>query len=364
VEQESTLLKKSKNFCLEKIKEGYKLKIILIGTEPEIDPRTHKISVSLKKHSHNFEILWPSIKIRKGGRFLSALLRYVGYMLQIAISNADIYWVANAPDIVMIPLFLLKRAYIYDFRSMWSKEVKAELGNGLLSSFAHIIEVLAMKNSRIIVLNTDTLFNDAKPFNKPLFLIPNYPLKDFKPTITSKIFRKINGVNKSSKIVLYVGRLSKVEGADIIPSLMKKLSRHKEIKLWIVGAGSLQDLMKKLEKKYPKNLKFFGWQKYKHIPNFINASDVCIVPRHRDHNSFYYNEKGVQKISEYMLYRKPIICSGIAPSNQYLLVEEENLFEGILKALKDKAPIPTPKTWEEHAEPELLRTLNSLKKSI
>jgi hypothetical protein len=65
-----------------------------------------------------------------------------------------------------------------------------------------------------------------------------------------------------------------------------------------------------------------------------------------------------------MLYRKPIICSGIAPSNQYLLVEEENLFEGILKALKDKAPIPTPKTWEEHAEPELLRTLNSLKKSI
>jgi glycosyltransferase involved in cell wall biosynthesis len=334
-------------------------KIVLLATEPEIDPRTYKIYATLKKYGYLPEILYPKVKTRKGGRVISGLLRYIVYMLQISISKADLYWVANAPDIVAIPLFTLKRKYVYDFRSVWSKEMEAEFGKTIWSHLARIIETLAMKNAKIIVLNSDTLLKDAKPYNKPLFLIPNYPLKNFKPTVPRQKFRQIHGATEDSKIVLYVGRLSRVEGADLIPNLIKELSKHNTIKLWIVGGGPFQDLMKRLQKKHPENMKYFGWQPYNQIPNFINASDVCIVPRHRDYNSPYYNEKGVLKISEYMLFKKPIVCSGIAPSNQYLLLEEDNLVHGILEALKGNAPIPTPKTWEEDAELELLTTLKT-----
>lgn len=337
------------------------LKIVLLALEPERDPRTRKISVSLKKHGYQAEILWPILVqkfiTRKGRRIFSGLLRYIVYILQIATSKADLYWVANAPDIVAIPLFGLRKRYVYDFRSVWSKEMEAEFGKTIWVRLARLIETWAMKKAKIIALNSEILQEDAKPYNKPMFLIPNYPLKNFRPTVSRQKFRQMHGVNGGSEIVLFVGRLSRVEGADTIPNLIEKLSKHNTIELWIVGGGSFQESVEKMQKEYPKNMKYFGWQPYDQIPNFINASDVCIVPRHRDQNSPYYNEINVLKISEYMLFRKPIVCSGIAPSSQYLLVKEDDLVDGILEALKGNAPIPTPRTWEEYAEPELLETL-------
>jgi len=315
--------------------------------------------MSLRKHGYSHEVLWPKVRTRKGGRAISAFIRYTVYMLQIVMSRADIYWVANAPDVVAIPLFILQRKYIYDFRSVWSKEIETEMGRGIWPRLARIIETLAMRNARIIVLNSDTFLEDAKPYNKPLFLVPNYPRKNFRPAIPRQEFRQMHGVSENSEIVLLVARLTKVEGADMIPRLTERLSKQSKIKLWIVGAGALQDLIRRLEKRFPDHLEYFGWQKYDQIPNFINASDVCIVPRHHDHNSHYYNEINVQKISEYMLFRKPIVASGIAPSSQYLLVDEDNLVDGILEALKGNAPDPTPRTWEDDAEPELLRTLRA-----
>jgi len=334
-------------------------KIVYLGTEPEADVRMKKISRSLKKHGYQFEALKPKFRTTVGGRAVSAIARYMSYMLQILLSKADFYWVANAPDVVAIPLIVLGRNYVYDFRSVWSNEIRAEFGRGLWPFLARVVEKLAMKNAKVIVLNTDTLSEDAKPFGKPLFLVPNYPTKDFETTIDRSRFRQMHGIRGDTKIVLYVGRLSRVEGADRFPKIAEELSKHPKIKLWIVGAGPLENLVQQLEKTYPTTLKFFGWQPYDMIPNFINTSDVCIAPRHVDHNSRYYNEKGVLKISEYMMFKKPIVCTGIAASSQYLLVEEDKLVDGILRALKGEAPTPTPKTWEENAEPQLLEVIRA-----
>jgi len=316
-----------------------------------------KIATSLKRHGYQFEVLQPRFRTYIAGRAISALIRYITYMTQIFLSKADLYWVANAPDVITMPLIVLRRKYIYDFRSVWSNEIRAEFGSGLWSFLARILETLSMKNAKIIVLNTDTLFEDAKPFDKPLFLVPNYPSKDFKANIPRSRFRELHGITDTFKVVLYVGRLSRVEGADLFPEILKELSKHADIRLWIVGAGPLEGWVKRLEKTYPKVLKFFGWQPYDMIPNFINASDICIVPRHFDHNSRYYNEKGVMKISEYMMFKKPIVCSGIAPSSQYLLVRENELVDGIFRALRGKAPTPSPRTWEKNAEPQLLEVV-------
>lgn len=70
----------------------------------------------------------------------------------------------------------------------------------------------------------------------------------------------------------------------------------------------------------------------------------------------------MQKIAEYMLFRKPIVASGIAPSEEYLLVEPEDMADGILHALDGKAPKPTPRTWEADSKKKVLEVVKSVVK--
>jgi len=71
----------------------------------------------------------------------------------------------------------------------------------------------------------------------------------------------------------------------------------------------------------------------------------------------------VQKIAEYMFFRKPIVACGIAPSKEYLLVEPEDMANGILLALNGKAPIPTPRTWEDDCKAKVIEVVNSFGKT-
>ena len=114
--------------------------------------------------------------------------------------------------------------------------------------------------------------------------------------------------------------------------------------------------------KLPPARQIFGWRPYWEIPNFVNAADVCVVPRHETPFSDYYNEEGVHKISEYMFFRKPIVACGIAPSKEYLLVEPQDMAEGILQALEGKVPQPTPKTWEDDCKEKVLEVVDFAKK--
>jgi hypothetical protein len=63
-------------------------------------------------------------------------------------------------------------------------------------------------------------------------------------------------------------------------------------------------IIEELERKFPEAVKFFEWRSYKEIPKFVNAADVCIVPRHKTSFSKYCNEEGIQKILEYMVFLK------------------------------------------------------------
>ena len=156
--------------------------------------------------------------------------------------------------------------------------------------------------------------------------------------------------------------LSKTEGVDILPSIVEGLlKKTKKIGLWIVGDGVLRSVAEELERKFPETVAFFGWRPYREISDFVNAADVCIVPRHETSFSDYYNEEGVHKISEYMLLEKPIVACGIAPSKEYLLVKRQDLVKGILEALEGKAPKPTPRTWEGDCSQKVLELIKFIK---
>ena len=89
-----------------------------------------------------------------------------------------------------------------------------------------IIEDIALKYAEVITLTTSKLVARVKRYDKLVYVIPNYPLKSFGVTVSRAEFRRRHGVSDSEKVVLFVGRLSRVEGADmlcdIVASVLKK----------------------------------------------------------------------------------------------------------------------------------------------
>lgn len=342
------------------------LKVIYITLPPHKYPRVKKIAATLKGQNITFQALVPKIRVKLGNtkakRLISAVITYTVFLLQTFLADADIYWVANAPEIFVLPLILRKKKYILDYRSPWSLEVRLEFGKGILSYMAERLTYVALKYAKVVTLASSTLLEDVEKFGKKVYIIPNYPQKDdFKPTVSYDDFRKLHGVKKGEKVILFVGNLSKVEGVDILPEIVEGLlEKRKKIVLWIIGDGVLRSVPEELERKFPENVKFFGWRPHREVPNFINAADVCIVPRHEGPFSHYANEEGVQKISEYMFLGKPIVACGIAPSKEYLLVKREDMAKGILEALEGKAPKPTRRTWEDDCKEKVLELIKDV----
>jgi len=349
--------------------EKMSLKLVYITLYPEKYPRVKKIATTLEGKDINFQALTPRIRIKLGNRkverLISAFITYTSFLLQIFFTEANIYWVANAPDIFFLPLILKKKEYIVDYRSSWPLVIKLEFGKGMLSRIAGYLTYTALKYAKVITLTSSALLKDVKKFGKKVYVIPNYPQKDyFKPDVSRDQFRKLHGVKKGDKIILFIGKLAKIEGADILPSIIKELlEKRKKVVLWIVGDGALRSMAEELERKIPENVRFFGWRPYREIPNFINAADVCIVPRHKGPVSYSWNEECVFKISEYMFFRKPIVACGVAPSKEYLLVKRQDMVKGILEALEGNVPKPTRRTWEDECEEKVLEVIEFIKSS-
>jgi len=340
------------------------MKVTYVALDPLKYPRVKKIAYSLRKRSDiQFHVLTPKIRLiwygNKVKRLISAFINYTTVFLQIFFAKSDIFWVANSPDILVLPLVLKRKGYILEYRSPWSIEIEREFGPGPWARLAALIENVALKNASIITLATSRLEAKIRNLGKPYFVIPNYPLKTFKASIRREEFRRQQGVKDGEKVVLFVGRLSSHEGVDLLPNIVEDvLKKEKDVVFWVVGDGPLFPSLRRLGEKMAGRLRLFGWQAYESIPNFINAADVCVLPMRESAHAEYYNEEGLQKISEYMFFEKPIVACGVAESSEYLLVKEDELADGILRALRGEAPKPKRRTWEDFSEKRILEMFN------
>jgi glycosyltransferase involved in cell wall biosynthesis len=343
------------------------MRVAYIVLDPVKSARLRKIAQSVRKCGGVvFSVMIPKVRFvwrgNKLGRLFIGVTNYLAFILQIMLVKADVFWVANCPDIFVLPVVLRKKRYVLDYRSPWALQVKQEFGSGPWARLSAIIEDIALRYAEVITLTTSKLVTRVERYGKPICVIPNYPLKSFGVTVSRAEFRRSHSVSDSEKVVLFVGRLSRVEGADMLCDIIASVLKKTSVMLWVVGDGPLYPLLERCKDKFPSNIRLFGWRPHEEIPNFINASDVCIVPRHKVSYSYFYNEEGVTKISEYMFFAKPIVACGIAGSKQYLLVDEKEMAEGIITALTQKVPSPTRKTWEDYCEKKICE-LSSLLRS-
>jgi glycosyltransferase involved in cell wall biosynthesis len=338
--------------------------VLYIALDPLKYPRIKKLARTFQKHENiDFDVMIPKFRVvyRGGriGRFLMAVINYLTVLLQILFSRADLFMVANCPDILVFPLALRRRRYVFEYRSPWAIEVEDEFGSGPWVRFTAFIERFALQHAWIITLTTSRLLVRVKMYGKPVFVFPNYPPKTFGTvSVSSDEFKESLSYGKDSRVVLFVGKLTRVEGADMLPKIMEDVLDKADVFFWIVGSGPLYPALEEFAKRFPAKVKLFGWQPHEKIPDFISAADVCIAPRHRSIFSDFYNEEGVTKISEYMFFEKPIVACGVAESGEYLLVGEGKMAEGILKALTGSVQPSRRRTWEDYSERQISEMLS------
>jgi len=107
----------------------------------------------------------------------------------------------------------------------------------------------------------------------------------FKP-LNQQECRKKTGLDINEKIILFVGSLEAVKGIEFLISSFHLLKQKyaKNVKLVIIGKGSLEDEIKKQIEylELQKNIMMVGEVKHDNIPNWMNASDVFCLPSIRE----------------------------------------------------------------------------------
>ncbi len=111
-----------------------------------------------------------------------------------------------------------------------------------------------------------------------------------------------------SKIVLFVGRMTRLKGVDILLRAVAAMEEREGLKIVIIGGGQgdaevsiLRDLG--LELGIEKHLLFLGSVPQENLPMYYSAADVCVVPS-------YYETFGLVAV-EAMACGTPVVAARV-----------------------------------------------------
>jgi hypothetical protein len=116
--------------------------------------------------------------------------------LPIIFVKAELFWVANCPDILAIPLVLRRKKDLLEYRSPWSIEVEVEFGKGPYVPPAAAIENAVLRNALAVTLTTSKLSKKTKSLANPSLLYARAQYMFFSKPIVAC------GITKSSKYLL------------------------------------------------------------------------------------------------------------------------------------------------------------------
>ena len=130
----------------------------------------------------------------------------------------------------------------------------------------------------------------------------------FNPDVDGCVMREKLGIGKDDVVLFFMGWLYPFSGLkEVSVELAKVKDEHPNIKLLIVGDGDLYHELQRFRKDYGlKQLILAGRQPYETIPEYIAASDICLLPAYN--NEVMRNIVPI-KMYEYMACGKPVIAT-------------------------------------------------------
>lgn len=121
---------------------------------------------------------------------------------------------------------------------------------------------------------------------------------------------------EKKKRILYVGRLTKLKGVDLLIRAYKQVKeKHPNIELCLVGDGPDEDEFKKLAEG-TDDISFEGYKQYDQLLPYYLNSDLFVLPTLKDVWGLVVNEA--------MMCGLPVLCSKYAGCCRDLIKEGEN----------------------------------------
>jgi glycosyltransferase involved in cell wall biosynthesis len=217
--------------------------------------------------------------------------------------------------------------------------------NPLTINLARVIESFTLRNAIYVVSVTEGI----KKYLKENYRIDSNRIFTISNGVNTDLFKQIDNtkevlnLNPQFNYVLFVGSLVDWQGVDTLikasPLVLKDMPKTRFL---IVGDGpmkvSYMDLVTQIT--VSEKFSFIGTVPHELVPLYINASDICVVPKKPLESGY-----SPLKLYEYMACGKPVVASNIpgfeilSESNSGLLFEPENpkeLANTILKLLHDE----------------------------
>lgn len=141
-------------------------------------------------------------------------------------------------------------------------------------------------------------------------------------------FKKQLGIAVSSKVLLYVGRITPEKNIDFLIKVVKKIVKiRKDVVLIMVGDGILLNSRKRLTRKLKlnQNIIWTGLQPYEKLPLFYGIADLFLFPSRTDTQALVLYEalaSGLPVVAIDSLASKAIIHNG---KNGFIV--PENIFQ-------------------------------------
>ncbi|MDH7594427.1 MAG: glycosyltransferase family 4 protein [Methanomicrobiales archaeon] len=122
--------------------------------------------------------------------------------------------------------------------------------------------------------------------------------------------RKELGIGQEDIVLFFMGWLYEFSGLREVALAMKNGKNFPHVKLLVVGDGELLPDLEAIQKLdgMQDRIIFSGWRPYSEIPDFLAASDICILPA--ENNAIMRNIVPI-KMYEYMAAGKPVIATAL-----------------------------------------------------
>lgn len=178
---------------------------------------------------------------------------------------------------------------------LFFERINYKMADALISVTPEIKEVLVEKY--------------GVPFQKITVISNAVNTKLFRP-MNKVIVKKKLGLSEEENYVCFVGQLAVWQGLEnLILSSINVLKELPSTRFLIIGDGPLRDKLTNLTRRVgtSKGFIFTGTVTYENVPLYINASEVCILPKKPMRSGY-----SPLKLYEYMACGKPVIATNIS----------------------------------------------------
>jgi glycosyltransferase involved in cell wall biosynthesis len=171
-----------------------------------------------------------------------------------------------------------KKPSIVFYEYNWAHQVTYVNKGRVLGTVARLIEDYVIKNTDVVVTRTESLEKELHQRGaKRVAIIPlTFDEDVFRPGLDVTELKKRFGV-RDEKILMFIGRLHPVKRLDLLLKAVQQLDM--KFKLFIVGAGELEDELKEMAESLgvADEVLFTGAVPYSDVPKFINMADLMVM---------------------------------------------------------------------------------------